>query len=173
VAQVGPRRAVLLDEGALGLGRTERAPRGLVERAQVQRRQLAAVQPERVHPAHDARRERDQRHRLREPQPLPVQRAAEDGVDQHQADDAPRVAAREVQRHLSTKAVADEDGRRAAFGVEHRGEVVAPPVHADAPARDRAAVAAQVDADQRVARGERRLLDELGEAAAVARQAVD
>ena len=125
------------------------------------------MQPERVERAHPARRQPQQRRRLRQPERPLLQRTAEHWVDQHQGRAAVRVPLREVQRHMRTEAAADDDRRPRALGVKHRGKVVAPKVDAGAPARDLVAVAAQVDADQRVARRERCAFDEFVEAAGI------
>jgi hypothetical protein len=70
--------------------------------------------------------------------------------------------------------MADEDGLLQALAVEQGPEVSAPGRHADAPARRRAAMAAQIGRDQAPAGGRQAAeFDELRPPAGVARQPVD
>lgn len=118
----------------------------LVERAQVACRQGAALQPDPVEQPQRGGRAAQPRRERAQGAHAAAQRRGKGRVDQGESERPIAMACGEMQRDVRAQAVTDEQRARASLGIEQRAKVLAPALHAQPVARERAAVAAQVRA---------------------------
>src|SRR5256886_11957178 len=144
-----------------------------MELGQVEPRHAPAIDAERVDGADEAHRGPQEGPETDGGLQAPAERFAQHGLNEQEPRRRVGAARGELDSDVGAETVAPDDRPRRALRREDRGEVGTPLIHPDPPASERAAVAAEIRAQDVPVRPERRVGDELRPAGQVAGEAVE